>query len=70
MTLAIMEICSVDRAVLEVALTSGVTDFEDAVQLACANTHNLDAIVTRNAPDFLNASLPVLSVGQLLEQLE
>jgi predicted nucleic acid-binding protein len=27
MTLAVMEICSVDRAVLEVALTSGLTDF-------------------------------------------
>jgi predicted nucleic acid-binding protein len=69
-TLAVMEICSVDRTVLEVALTSGLTDFEDAVQVACAITQGLGAIVTRNTQDFFNATVPVLSATQLLEQLE
>ncbi|MFP4100450.1 PIN domain-containing protein [Coleofasciculus sp.] len=69
-TLAVMEICPVDRAVLEVALTSGIRDFEDAVQAACAIAQNLDAIVTRDTEDFSNATVPVLSVSQLLEQLE
>jgi hypothetical protein len=45
-----MEICSVDRAVLEVALTSRLRDFEDAVQVACAIAQSLDAIVTRCYP--------------------
>ncbi|MEQ8994966.1 MAG: PIN domain-containing protein [Coleofasciculus sp. B1-GNL1-01] len=70
MTLAVMEICPVDRAVLEVALTSGIRDFEDAVQVACAIAQTLDAIVTRDTQDFYNATVPVLSVSQLLEQLE
>ncbi len=69
-TLAVMEICPVDRAVLEVALTSGLRDFEDAVQVACAIAQSLDAIVTRDTQDFSNATVPVLSASQLLEQLE
>ncbi|MBE9128365.1 MULTISPECIES: putative toxin-antitoxin system toxin component, PIN family [unclassified Coleofasciculus] len=69
-TLAVMEICPVNRAVLEVALTSGIRDFEDAVQVACAMAQNLDAIITRDTEDFSNATVPVLSVSQLLEQLE
>jgi predicted nucleic acid-binding protein len=69
-TLTVMEICPVDRTVLEVALTSGLRDFEDAVQIACASTQNLDGIVTRDIQDFSNATIPVLSVSQLLEQLE
>ncbi|MFP4122254.1 MAG: putative toxin-antitoxin system toxin component, PIN family [Coleofasciculus sp.] len=68
MTLAVMEICPVDRAVLEVALTSDIRDFEDAVQVACAIAQTLDAIVTRDTQDFSNATVPVLSVSQLLEQ--
>jgi predicted nucleic acid-binding protein len=65
-----MEICSVERPVLEVALTSGLRDFEDAVQVACAIAQSLDVIVTRDTQDFSNATVPVLSASQLLEQLE
>jgi predicted nucleic acid-binding protein len=36
--LATMEVCPVNREVLEVALTFGILDFEDAVQVACAVT--------------------------------
>jgi predicted nucleic acid-binding protein len=66
--LAVMEVCPVDRTVLEVALTSGLADFEDAVQIACAIAQGLDAIVTRDR-DFSSATMPVLSVNQLLKQL-
>ncbi|MFQ4144955.1 PIN domain-containing protein [Chlorogloeopsis sp. ULAP02] len=56
------------RIVLEVALMSGLADFEDAVQIACAIAQGLDAIVTRDR-NFSNATMPVLSVNQLLKQL-
>lgn len=69
-TLAIMEVCPVDRATLEIALASGLSDFEDAVQIACAIAQNLEAIVTRDRADSANATLPVLSINQLLERLE
>lgn len=68
-TLAIMVICSVNRAILESALASGLTDFEDAVQIFCAVYQGLEAIVTRDLQGFSSSAIPVLSVRQLLEQL-
>ncbi|NEQ40030.1 MAG: putative toxin-antitoxin system toxin component, PIN family [Okeania sp. SIO3I5] len=68
MTLALMEICDVNSNILETAFASNLRDFEDAVQLVCAYAENLDAIITRNADDFVDASLPILSVQQLFEQ--
>ena len=47
-----LNICSVDLNVLEQALALNFEDFEDAVQYACAVVHNLDAIVTRDLPEF------------------
>ena len=78
MTLTVMEVCPVDtvpgalrdRAILEIALTSSLSDFEDAVQIACAIARNLEAIVTRDQQDFSNSSLPVLTASQVLERLE
>ena len=67
--LAVMEICSVDRAVLEVALTLAMTDFEDAVQAGCALAQGLDAIVTRDG-DFASTLILISSVSEILQQLE
>ena len=64
-----MEICRVDRHILEVALALNTSDFEDAVQIACASTQNLDAIVTRDT-GLTTALIPVLSVSQMSAQLE
>ena len=36
----------------------------------CVIAQSLDAIVTHDTQDFSNATVPVLSVSQLLEQLE
>ncbi|NEO58265.1 MAG: putative toxin-antitoxin system toxin component, PIN family [Okeania sp. SIO3B5] len=69
MTLALMEICDVNRNILETAFATNLRDFEDAVQLVCAYAENVDAIITRNADDFVGASLPILSVQQLFEQM-
>jgi putative PIN family toxin of toxin-antitoxin system len=68
-TLTLMEVCLVDRAILEAAFASNLRDFEDAVQLACAMASRLDAIITRNAQDFAAATLPILSTSELLESL-
>lgn len=43
---------------------------EDAVQIACAVTQRLEVILTRDTKDFASSTIPVLSVRQLLEQLE
>lgn len=68
-TLTVMVICPVNRAVLESAFRSGLADFEDAVQIACAVAQGLDAILTRDTQGFLNSSVPVLSIHELLQRL-
>ena len=68
-TLAVMVICCVNRDILEAAFASGLADFEDAVQIFCAVSQSLDAIVTRDMQGFSISPIPVLSVRQLLEQL-
>lgn len=67
--LALLSTSAVGRIILETALKSGLADFEDAVQLTCAEMYHLDAIITRNPDDFRTATLPVLSVEQLMTQL-
>lgn len=68
-TLTAMAICPIDRTVLEAAFNSGLSDFEDAVQIFSAVAQELDAIVTRDDRGFLSSPVSVLSVGDLLQQL-
>jgi len=69
-TLTAMEICPLNREVLEVAFSSGLADYEDAIQVACAVAQGLDAILTRDSQGFLNSSVPALSVQECLHRLE
>ena len=64
-----MTICPVNRNVLEAAFTSGLTDFEDAVQIYSAIAQNLNAIVTRDAKGFVSSPIPVYAVQELLGKL-
>ncbi|NEQ69639.1 MAG: PIN domain-containing protein [Symploca sp. SIO2D2] len=60
-----LRICAVDRGILEQAIALSFQDFEDAVQCACAITHEVDAIVTRDASGFVNAEISVVSPESL-----
>lgn len=42
---------------------------EDAIQLACAVSENLNAVVRRDVEDFAGGDLPILSAGELLKRL-
>ncbi len=64
--LQLFEIAPVNRAVLEEALRSKVTDFEDAVLDQAGRLAGAEAIVTRNQPHFRLASLKVLGPDELL----
>lgn len=65
----VMEICAIDRGVLESAFNSGLADFEDAVQIFSAVACGLEVIVTRDVRGFLSSPLPILSVADLLQQV-
>jgi predicted nucleic acid-binding protein len=64
-----LQFCAVDRQTIETALSLGLKDFEDSIQLACATLDQLDVIVTRDAQDFSGSNLPIYSPTALLNQL-
>ena len=68
--LDILEILTADKDLLRNSLTSEITDYEDAVQHACAAAENLDAIVTRNLADYKKAIVPIYSPTEFLNLLK
>ncbi len=64
-----LQFCPVDRVVVTTALETGLKDFEDGIQLACATLNQLEAIVTRDLKDFSNASLPIWSIADALRMM-
>jgi predicted nucleic acid-binding protein len=68
--LTAFQISPITHMILEDALALPFTDYEDAVQHASATASNLDAIVTRNLDDYKNATLPVYSPLDFLNQLK
>ncbi|MFM7172082.1 MAG: PIN domain-containing protein [Caldilinea sp.] len=63
------EFCPVDRHALELAHLHPGADFEDNLQMVCAEIAQLDAIVTRDPDDFKAATVAVLTPTQILAQL-
>lgn len=65
--LQLVKVCSVDSSILQSAIKSPITDYEDAVQHECAVAENLDAIVTRNAKDYKHSTIKVYSPSEFLQ---
>lgn len=63
--LRLMSICPVDRLIIEAAASLTGTDFEDNIQLACAASLELDAIVTRDKAGFEASSILIMSSADL-----
>ena len=57
-------------ALLDRAISSTIADFEDAVQFYSAVYSDADYIITRNAKDFPQDSIPVLSPAAFLNLKE
>ena len=70
MCITTLEICTVDRTIIEEASNMKRHDFEDAVQIACARAEGLDAIVTSNIKDFRNAGIKLYTPAQLAKELK
>ena len=47
-------------------MTSGLADYEDALQVVAAQVVDARCVVTRNARDFKGASVPVLAPAEAL----
>ncbi|HPR18165.1 MAG TPA: PIN domain-containing protein [Candidatus Cloacimonadota bacterium] len=66
----IVKITDLSEKVIEKALASKFTDFEDALQYFCAEEYGCDILITRDAKDFKNSSIPILSPNEYLSSLE
>ena len=64
-----LRFCAVDRQTVNTALSLGLKDFEDSIQLACATLNQLNGVVTRDHQDFSGSKLPIYSPAELLNQL-
>ena len=62
----ILDTCGID---CRKALTSDVSDYEDAVMIEAAARAEIDCIVTRNLKDYAGAPMPVYSPEQFVELL-
>jgi len=60
-----LNVCAVNRNVLEQAIALNFRDFEDAVQYVCGVVHSVEAIVTRDASGFVGAKIPVVLPEEL-----
>ena len=66
------EVCTptlVDASVVQKAIRSSFSDFEDALQYFSAKTVNADIIITRNLKDFAASEIPVMTAEDYLETL-
>jgi predicted nucleic acid-binding protein len=65
----LISIIPADESSVDKALTSPFTDFEDALQYHAALDNGMSAIITRNLSDFRFATIPVMTAGDFLAQL-
>ena len=68
--LDLFEIAPVNRPVLEQALRSRISDFEDAVLEQAGRLVAVDAITTRNVKDFANSTVTIYDPLDLISTLE
>jgi predicted nucleic acid-binding protein len=66
----ILAILNVDDKIIQKALESGFSDFEDAVQYYTAVENKMDYIITRNADDYKKSTIKVYTPSQYIKMKE
>jgi predicted nucleic acid-binding protein len=63
------EISKLDETIVEKGLNSNFDDFEDSLQYFCAVDSGSEIILTRNAKDYKNSLLPVMSAEEFIKSI-
>jgi predicted nucleic acid-binding protein len=63
----VTRVLTVNEKIIDLALASTFTDFEDAIQYFAAAQWELDAIVTRNRRDYKASKIAIVSAEECLE---
>ncbi len=66
---SIVSIIEIGETTIDLALKSGFSDFEDAVQCYAAMGAKADIIITRNIKDYKQSTITVLTAEQFLRTL-
>lgn len=66
----ISEISDLSKRIIEKGLTSSFSDFEDALQYHCALNSDCGILITRNAKDFKDSEIPVMTAEEYLKSLK
>lgn len=67
--LLIFDIAELTAEDLRKAAEMKTADYEDAVQMCCAERINADFIVTRNIRDFVSSPVPAVKPSELLDRI-
>ena len=59
-------VLSVDDKIIDLALNSHFSDFEDAIQYYCAVENNIKIIITRNIKDYKKSQISVMTAEEFL----
>jgi len=63
----LLKILPVDEKIIELALASDFSDFEDAIQYYTAIENNINYLITRNIKDYKSAQISVLTAEEYLK---
>ena len=63
---ALLKILTIDEKIIELALSSGFKDFEDAVQYYIALEENLEYLITRNKEDYKKSGIMICNAKEYL----
>ena len=63
---ALLQILTIDEKIIELALSSGFKDFEDAVQYYIALEENLEYLITRNKEDYKKSGIIICNAKEYL----
>ncbi|HBZ65359.1 MAG TPA: PIN domain nuclease [Bacteroidales bacterium] len=66
----ISEVSALDEITIEKGLASDFIDFEDALQYHCALKADCNILLTRNAKDFKESTIPVMSADEFLQSIK
>ena len=66
--LQIFDVIEICKSILEKAVLSNITDFEDAVIVESAKVKKISYIITRNIKDFKNSQIPAILPEEFLSK--
>lgn len=64
--LELLAVVEVNKKTIEAAFEQEAKDFEDNIQIACAQACRANYIITRNAADYKNSSVSAISPSEYL----